>query len=306
MFDYFGGVPRRLIFDNAKVAVREGFGLRAKATEGYAAFAAHYAFKTDFCNIASGNEKGLVENLVGYARHNFMVPVPKAKSLSELNEYLIRSCTQYRKKHRVAGRKETVEAAYQTECKCLNPIPLYRFDTSRTVTAKVNDYSLIKFDKNHYSVPIRYLRKTVTIKGYANEVKFLYGGKEITSFRRLYGSGKTDYRLEHYIDLLERKPRSVFQAKPVRKTVTEELIDWGKHLPEGNKEMVRLLRLCVDYGQDRILSIKSTFPAGVTPTVNMIRSQLHEDPKPETLSIQSDINVISTDLSKFDTKCGVV
>ena len=72
MFDYFKGIPKRLIFDNAKVAVREGFGLHAKATDGYKSFAAHYAFKTDFCNIASGNEKGLVENLVGYARRNFM------------------------------------------------------------------------------------------------------------------------------------------------------------------------------------------------------------------------------------------
>ena len=89
MFDYFGGVPNRLIFDNAKVAVREGFGKHAIATDGYVAFAAHYAFQTDFCNIASGNEKGLVENLVGYSRRNFMVPVPKAKSLEELNAKLI-------------------------------------------------------------------------------------------------------------------------------------------------------------------------------------------------------------------------
>ena len=89
MFDFFGGVPSRLIFDNAKVAVKEGFGIHAKATDGYRAFAAHYAFKTEFCNIASGNEKGLVENLVGYARKNFMVPVPRVKSIDELNNNLL-------------------------------------------------------------------------------------------------------------------------------------------------------------------------------------------------------------------------
>ena len=100
MFDHFGGVPNRLIFDNAKVAVREGFGKHAIATDGYAAFAAHYAFQTDFCNIASGNEKGLVENLVGYSRRNFMVPVPKAKSLEELNAKLIEYCLNYRKEVR--------------------------------------------------------------------------------------------------------------------------------------------------------------------------------------------------------------
>lgn len=89
MFDYFKGIPNRLIFDNAKVAVKEGFGLHAKATDGYRSFAAHYAFKTDFCNIASGNEKGLVENLVGYARRNFLVPVPRVASLEELNNKLL-------------------------------------------------------------------------------------------------------------------------------------------------------------------------------------------------------------------------
>lgn len=78
MFDHFGGVPRRLIFDNGKVGVKEGFGLHAVAQDYYRMFSAHYVFATDFCNIASGNEKGLVENLVGYSRNNFLVPVFKA------------------------------------------------------------------------------------------------------------------------------------------------------------------------------------------------------------------------------------
>ncbi len=82
MFDFFGGVPRRMIFDNAKVAVKDGFGLHARPTDAYAAFAAHYAFKTEFCNIASGNEKGLVENLVQYSRRNCMVPVPRVKDIN--------------------------------------------------------------------------------------------------------------------------------------------------------------------------------------------------------------------------------
>ena len=105
----------RLIFDNAKVAVKDGFGKHAVATDGYRAFAAHYAFKTDFCNIASGNEKGLVENLVGYSRRNFMVPVPRAKSIEELNEYLFAKCLAYRDKHKIAGHENTVREAYINE-----------------------------------------------------------------------------------------------------------------------------------------------------------------------------------------------
>ena len=81
---------------------------------------------------------------------------------------------------------------------------------------------------------------------------------------------KTQYQLEHYIDLLERKPRSVFQAKPVKENVTQELLEWGRRLPGGNKEMVKLLRLCVDYGEEYILAIKHSLPGGIVPTVDMI------------------------------------
>lgn len=305
MFDYFNGIPKRLIFDNAKMAVSEGFGLHAKATAGYKSFAAHYAFQTDFCNIASGNEKGLVENLVGFARRNFMVPVPRVKSLAELNQKLLKDCLNYRHSHKVESRISTVKDAYEEEWHCLRQIPVYRYDTSRKTTPTVGDYSTIRFERNDYSVPVKYLRKEVTVKGYANEVCIFYDGQLIATFDRLYGTGKTTYRLEHYLDLLEHKPRAVFQAKPVRQNITKELLDWGRLLPGGNKEMVKLLRLCVDYGEERVLSIKEQFPVGIVPSIDMVRSQLHETPDSNVIYLQNDIPVTQTDLSRYDEKCGV-
>lgn len=305
MFDFFRGIPKRLIFDNAKVAVKEGFGLHAKATDGYKSFAAHYAFKTDFCNIASGNEKGLVENLVGYARRNFMVPVPRVASLEELNKKLMQDCLNYRNNHKIESHSLTVKEAYDEEWYSLSQIPAYRFDTSRTATPCVGDYSTVRFDKNNYSVPVRYLRKTIIAKGYANKVCFFYDNEIIATYDRIYGSGKTEYRLEHYLDLLERKPRSVFQAKPVKSNVTKELLDWGRLLPGQNAEMVKLLRLCVDYGEERILSIKQQLPQNLVPTVDMIRSQLHETPESNVLYLKNEITVTATDLRKYDEKCGV-
>ncbi len=306
MFDYFGGIPSRLIFDNAKVAVKEGFGKHAVATAGYAAFAAHYAFKTDFCNIASGNEKGLVENLVGYSRRNFMVPVPRAADIVELNNQLLKDCLNYRHKHKVPSRTITVEEAYRAELGCLHPIPMYKYDTSKTATPDVGDYSTIRFEKNNYSVPVKYLRRTVTVKGYADKVLIMYNGKLIATHDRLFGSGNTSYRLEHYIDLLERKPRSVFQAKPVRETVAEDLITWGKQLPGGNAEMVKLLRLCVDHGEEKILTIKKSIPAGIFPTVDIVRAYLHQQTEPKIIHMDNDIEVNDTDLISFDKKCGVI
>ena len=305
MFDHFGGVPRRLIFDNGKVGVKEGFGLHAVAQDYYRMFAAHYVFATDFCNVASGNEKGLVENLVGYARNNFLVPVPRVDSMEALNEQLLESCLQYRNAHKVQGRSQTVKEMYLVEQACLHPVAPYRYETARITPPTVGDYSTIRFDRNEYSVPVRFLRKAVTVKGYANKVEIICDRDTVVTYERISGQGKTAYKLEHYIGLLERKPRSVFQAKPVRLTVKQELLDLGKHLPGGNKDMVRLLRMCVDYGEDRVIFAKNRIPGSITPTVDLIRSYLEEPEKNTVVRFQNDVYINQTNLAYYDEKCGV-
>lgn len=305
MFEHFGGVPRRLIFDNGKVGVKEGFGLHAVAQDYYRMFSAHYVFDTDFCNVASGNEKGLVENLVGYSRNNFLVPVPRVESMDSLNEQLLENCLQYRNTHKVQGRFQSVKDMYLTELSCLHPVAPYRFETARIATPSVRDYSTVRFDRNEYSVPVRFLRKAVTVKGYANKVEIICDQNTIVTYERLSGQGKTTYKLEHYIGLLERKPRSVFQAKPVRQTVKKELLDLGKHLPGGNKDMVRLLRMCVDYGEDRVIFAKNRIPKGIAPTIDLIRSYLEEPEKDTVIRFQNDVYINKINLSYYDEKCGV-
>ena len=305
MFDFFGGVPKRIIFDNAKVAVKEGFGLYAKPQDKYISFSAHYAFATDFCNPAKGNEKSLVENLVGYARRNFLVPVPRVVNIEELNHKLWNDCLTYRNSHKIEKREHPVCFMYQEELRNLNVIPLYRYDTSKTAVAKVDDFSTVRYEKNNYSVPTKYLRKDVTVKGHANSICILCNGSVIATYPRYYGSGNTQYRLEHYIDLLERKPRSVFNAKPVKDNVTKELMNWGGQLPGGNKEMVKLLRLCVDYGEERILAIKRLIPGHLVPTVDMVRTYLNEPVDCPVIYLSNEIAVSNTDLTKYDRKYGV-
>ena len=305
MFDFFGGIPRRLIFDNAKVAVKEGFGIYARPQDKYLSFSSHYAISLDFCNPASGNEKSLVENLVGYSRRNFLVPVPRVADMEELNRKLWNDCINYREKHKVENRQNAVNIMYQEEVRHLNTIPKYRFDTSKTAIAKVDDFSTIRYEKNNYSVPTKYLRKDVTIKGYANSICILHEGSVIATYSRQYGSGNTEYRLEHYIDLLERKPRSVYNARPVKETLTQELLAWGRQLPGGNKEMVKLLRLCVDYGEEKILAIKRLIPCQIVPTVDMVRTYLNEPVTSSVIYLKNEISITRTDLKKYDEKYGV-
>ena len=305
MFDHFVGVPRRLIFDNGKVGVKEGFGLHAVAQDYYRIFAAHYVFATDFCNVASGNEKGLVENLVGYSRNNFLVPVPRVDSMDSLNEQLLESCLQYRNTHKVQGRSQTVKEMFATEQSCLHPVAPYRYETAKVTTPTVGDYSTVRFDRNEYSVPVRFLRRAVTVKGYANKVEILCDRDTVVTYERLSGQGKTTYKLEHYIGLLERKPRSVFQAKPVRQTVKQELLELGQRLPGGNKDMVRLLRMCVDYGEDRVIVAKNRIPVGITPTVDIIRSYLEEPAQNPIIPFRKEVSINQTNLAYYDEKCGV-
>lgn len=301
MFDYFGGVPRRMIFDNAKVAVKEDFGLHAKPQETYRLFAAHYGFLPEFCNIAKGNEKGLVEGLVNYGRKNFFVPVPKVETIEDLNQQLLQGCLHYRNTHKVTGRACSVAEAYAVELAHLAPIAPYKLETARIATPVVGDYSTVRFECNNYSVPVQFLRKQVTVKGYAETVEIHCDKDHIVRYKRIFGKNETEYRLEHYMTLLERKPRCVFQAKPVRANVSQELLDWGKHLPGGNRDMVKLLRLCMDHGEDKILAAKRKL--GGTPSLTLLRHQLGEI---KVVPFPTEVSIRETDLSFYDQKCGVI
>lgn len=306
MFDYFEGIPEKVIFDNAKVAVKDGFGLHARPQARYISFSAHYAFSPLFCNPAKGNEKGLVENLVGYSRRNFCVPVPRFKSIELLNKDLLKSCYKYRNKHKVQTRSSTVLEMYQEETEYLREIPTYRFDTTRSKVIKVGNFSTVRFDKNNYSVPARFINRQMTVKGYANHIIIFHNGETIERYPRKYGQNHTDYKLEHYIELLDKKPRSIFQARPVKETMSKTLLDWGIHLKGGNKEMVKLLRLCLDHGEDKILKIRESYPSHIYPSVDMIRSQLHPSSKNEIIYIKNEINITPVNLTRYDEKYGVM
>ena len=303
-FSHTLGVPRAVIFDNAKVAVKEGVGLYAKPQAAYQALSAHYAFQMHFCNINSGNEKGLVENLVGWVRRNVLVPVPRVDSIEKLNETLTEACLNYRQ-HRIQGRDQTVGEQYEADKQCLNPLPAFVFDTSKGLTVRVSDNGLIRFDKSQYSVPVHLVGNTVSLKVYGNHLSCYYRGEEVARHSRHYGRGETFFQLEHYLPLLEQKPRSVFHAKPVRRSAARELLGWGRTFPGGAKDTVKLLRLSVEYGLDKILAVKDTLPAGVTPTISLVRSELGPL-EPVKLDSTYDFPISPLDLSRYDQKYGVM
>jgi transposase len=257
--EFFGGAAKRMIFDNAKVAVKEGFGAHAKVQDRYKALAAHYAFGCDFCNISAGHEKGLVEGLVGWTRRNIFVPIPRVDNIDQLNAELLQRCLAYRT-HRISGREQNVGEMALVARAAMTKLPPYRFDSSRTLTSPVSTYSTVRFDYNSYSVPVIYAGKEVAVKGYGNEIVIYHRGSEIARYVRCYERGKTKYQLEHYLDLIERRPRSVFNARPVKENISQKILNAGRRL-SGPREVVKLLRLCVDYGQDEVMRVLENIPA---------------------------------------------
>lgn len=290
--EYFGGTPQKMIFDNARVAVKEGFGHYAKATDKYLALSAHYSFKPVFCNPASGHEKGLVEGLVGLVRRNCLVPIPNIKTIEELNDMLLKYCKKYRE-HKIPGRSLTVgEMAENCNSKWI-PLPPYRYDTSNTLQIKADDFSLVKFDYNKYSVPYQYSSRMITVKGSGNKVRMMYGGEVIAEYDRDYRRDKTHYSMEHYIGLIERRPRSVYNAAPIKKTVPKEFYSFLMSL-ETPKEIVKALRLYLEIGDELLRYLPyadsyDTLYACITNTdVN-------------TVVTQSEVHIILPDLKRYDS-----
>ena len=253
VFQYFGGVPRRVIFDNGKVAVKDGFGAHARKQAGYAALAAHYGFEPVFCNPASGNEKGLVENLVGYIRRNVCVPLPRVKSLDELNAKLLAKCTQYLN-HQIEGRPDKVGVMLNEDQAALQPMPRYTPDISKKVYPTVGRYSTVLFETNHYSVPCKYRGKATTVKAYPNHIEVWIEGTMVARHDRLFGRKEESLDLQHYLPILAQKGRAIRYARPVQNAVPAQFIDWLECQELTAKEIVEMLTRCLEVGYIAVMA----------------------------------------------------
>ena len=308
-FEFFQGVPHRVIYDNLRTVVREGWGRYVTQKQrGFQLLEAHYAFTSEFCNPGQGHEKGLVEGLVGWVRRNILTPVPHADDWEQLNDLLWQRYQDYRQ-HTLGGRRQTVAAAYEKERPCLLPLPAKPLETCRVQTCRVRPDSLVRVDNNHYSVPSRWVGQWVTVKAYPFRVELWAQGEKVAQHRRSFEAGRTLYDLSHYIGVLERKPRAAGQAKPVRETVAERIQAVRARLaqgPIGDREFVQILRLSLEYGQSALLAALDACQATGTVSYEAIRFQLLQQlqalPEPASGSncLAFGPAIASTDLKAYD------
>jgi transposase len=204
-FAYFEGVFRVLRYDNLKSAVKQILrGHRREETSRFIAFRSHWRFQSEFCNPARGNEKGGVEGEGGYFRRNHWVPLPELRDLDELNAYLERCCRE--DQHRVlTGRRETVGAAMLMEQPHLLPLASETFDLAEVSFPTVDGLRCVRVRTNRYSVPLKPGTK-VEARVNADFVELWHEGRRVARHERCFSRQQQVLDLEHYLDVLERKP----------------------------------------------------------------------------------------------------
>jgi transposase len=214
-FAYFGAVPTQILYDNTTLAVARilGDGERQK-TRAFSELQSHYLFACKFGRPGKGNDKGKVENLVGSARRNFMVPIPHAASWEALNIQFAAEC-RARRERRLRGQRETIAERCQRDLAAMLPLPSAPYEACEKVTVHVSSLSLVRYRTNDYSVPTRYGHHQVLVKGYVARVVICCANEEIAAHERSYERERAIYDPLHYLALLEHKSRALDQAAPL-------------------------------------------------------------------------------------------
>ena len=257
-FTFLGGVPRSILYDNTRLAVAKILGDgRRKRTRVFSELVSHYLFEDRFGRPGKGNDKGKVEGLVGYARRNFLVPIPSYRSFDELNAHLEEKCLE-RMERRLRGHKETIGERMVRDIDVLLPLPSTPYDASDKHTTRVSSLSLVRYRTNDYSVPVAYGHREVLVRGYVDRVVISCGSEVIARHRRSYQRDDYVFNPIHYLPLLEQKTGALDQAAPLAGWELPEEFETLRRLMQsrmgrrGKREYVQVLRLMENFRKEEV------------------------------------------------------
>ena len=281
-FRVLGGVPRRGIFDNMKTAVdRIGSGKARQVNARFAAMASHYLFEPEFCNPASGWEKGQIEKNVQDARRRLWQPLPNFSDLDGLNAWLEERCIEQWSQIVHGVVPGSVADAHAGEVASL--MALGRpFDGFVEQTKRVTPTCLVHFDRNRYSVPASFANRPVSLRIYPERIVVVAEGQILcehvrTIDRSHHHPGRTVYDWRHYLAVIQRKPGALRNGAPF-----VDLPEAFRRLqglllkrPGGDREMVEILALVLHHDEQAVLcAVEVALEAGV-PTKTHILNLLH-------------------------------
>ncbi len=221
-FARLGGVPGRIRYDNLTPAVSRVLKGRDRVeTDRFIALRSHYGFDSFFCEPgeAGAHEKGGVEGEVGRFRRRHLVPVPRVASLAAFNELLLAADRADETRH-VDGRLATVGAMAEVEQPSLRPLPVEVFDPTAALDPKVDRKARIAVRGSHYSVPVRFAGRRLDVRLGGRSITVLAAGRIVAVHERSLRKGAQVLVLDHYLELLTRRPGAFPGSIPLERART--------------------------------------------------------------------------------------
>lgn len=252
VFEHIGGVPPRLRFDNLSTAVSQVLeGTERVLTDGFRRFMLHYRFQADFCNPASGNEKGNVENKVGYSRRNAFVPVPTITSFKDFNQWLWEWCEQDAQRLHYKY-KLPIQELWEADEKSLLKLPEHPFPIFRYEAVTVNKYGFATLDTNKYGLTPALSGRIVQAKLFFDHVEFYHDHKPVGRYPRSYEREQELCDWKQYVGTFLKKPGGVEHTRFFRQMpqLWQELLRQSKG--RERKDALRLLDEIVRDGNSEL------------------------------------------------------
>lgn len=303
-----GGVPERGIYDNMKTAVDKVSPGKARVVnKRFQAMVSHYLFDAEFCNPASGWEKGQVEKGVRDSRHRIWQNAPEFASLAELNHWLTRRCKELWKELPHPERKPlSIEDVWQAEREALMPMPV-AFDGFVEHAKRVSSTCLITFESNRYSVPASFANRPVSLRVYADRIVIVAEANVIAQHPRQIhrdhsAPGVTVYDWRHYLSVVQRKPGALRNGAPFNE-LPESFSQLQKLLIKrqgGDREMADILALVLTHDETQVekaiaLALESERPSK-QHVLNCL-GRLHDAPKPKPLCTPPALQLVTEPLA---------
>ncbi len=277
-FRVLGGVPQRGIFDNMKTAVdRIGVGKARQVNARFAAMASHYMFEPEFCNPASGWEKGQVEKNVQDARRRLWQRLPSFPDIDALNAWLEEQCITQWGEIQHGGLPGTVADVHAAEVDSL--MPLGRpFDGFVEHTKRVSPICLVHFERNRYSVPASFANRPVSVRIYPERIVVAAEGQILCEHSRIidrshHTGGRTVYDWKHYLAVIQRKPGALRNGAPFTQLpeAFKQLQSQLLRRPGGDREMAEILALVLQHDEQAVLcAVELALEAGVATKTHVL------------------------------------
>jgi transposase len=259
-FEHFGGIPKRLAYDNLKSAVIQVLpGRKRKLNRRFRELRSWYLFDTRFCNVACGNEKGDVENLAKRSQRTYLTPMPAVGALRELGPALVKDCE--RDLNRPAPRPhqdKTQRDLFEEEKRCLRQLPDRRFDACQGLSTFIDKRSLVQVETNSYSAPVRWAHHPVTAKRFVDRVELWCAQECVATHERSYDKGQYILEPAHYLALLKIKPGTLDNARAFKGQPWGDEFDLLRRELEyryeaaGTRKFIDVLLLFTEYPEEQV------------------------------------------------------